>query len=236
LAAAINREFDYVKVSLSSLRAEGASSDQSAAIHEFVILAKGRLPQLGDVAYEVVEEMKGESLIGRRYEPPFSFMTGQSFDQTNAWKIWHADYVELGEEGTGAVHIAPAYGEDDMQLAKQNGVPIVHHVDESGRFKDWVTGFNCALVKPKDDDTGVDHKDTDIEILKSLQAASKIFKKENITHSYPHCWRCDTPLLNYATTSWFVNVPKIKDELVAVNNGVYWVPNHVHLQATSQSG
>ena len=227
LAAAINREFDYVKVSLSSLRAEGASSDQSAAIHEFVILAKGRLAQLGDVAYEVVEEMKGESLIGRRYEPPFSFMTGQSFDQTNAWKIWHADYVELGEEGTGAVHIAPAYGEDDMQLAKQNGVPIVHHVDESGRFKDWVTGFNCALVKPKDDDTGVDHKDTDIEILKSLQAASKIFKKENITHSYPHCWRCDTPLLNYATTSWFVNVPKIKDELVAVNNGVNWVPEHV---------
>ncbi len=228
LAAAINREFDYVKVSFSSLRAEGASSDQSAAIQEYVILAKGRLAQLGDVPYEVVEEIKGESLIGHRYQPPFSFLAGQSFDQANAWKIWHADYVELGEEGTGAVHIAPAYGEDDMQLAKQNGVPIVHHVDENGRFKDWVTGFNCALVKPKDDDTaGVDHKDTDIEILKSLQAAGKIFKKENITHSYPHCWRCDTPLLNYATTSWFVDVPKIKDELVAVNNGVHWVPEHV---------
>ncbi len=213
LAAAINREFDYVKVKVEN---------------EYLVIAKGRLAQLGDAAYEVVEEMKGESLIGRSYQPPFPFMAGQIFDQTNAWKIWHADYVELGEEGTGAVHIAPAYGEDDMQLAKANNVPIVHHVDESGRFKDWVTGFNCALVKPKDDDTsGVDHKDTDIEILKSLQAAVKIFKKENITHSYPHCWRCDTPLLNYATTSWFVNVPKIKDELVAVNNGVHWVPEHV---------
>ncbi len=213
LAAAINREFTYVKVQVES---------------EYLILAKGRLAQLGDVGYEVVEEMKGEVLIGRRYQPPFPFMAGQSFDQSNAWKIWHADYVELGEEGTGAVHIAPAYGEDDMQLAKANGVPIVHHVDENGRFKDWVTGFNCALVKPKDDDAaGVDHKDTDIEILKSLQAAGKIFKKENITHSYPHCWRCDTPLLNYATTSWFVNVPKIKDELVAANNQVHWVPEHV---------
>lgn len=217
LAAAINREFDYVKVAVTT---DGAT--------ENLIIAKGRLAQLGDTAYEVVEEMKGEALIGRSYQPPFPFLAGQTFDQTNAWKIWHADYVELGEEGTGAVHIAPAYGEDDMQLAKTNGVPIVHHVDESGRFKDWVTGFNCALVKPKDDDAaGVDHKDTDIEILKSLQAAGKIFKKENITHSYPHCWRCDTPLLNYATTSWFVNVPKIKDELVAVNNGVNWVPEHV---------
>jgi isoleucyl-tRNA synthetase len=213
LAAAINREFDYVKVKVEN---------------EYLIIAKGRLTQLGDVAYEIVDEMKGGALIGCSYQPPFPFMAGQNFDQTNTWKIWHADYVELGEEGTGAVHIAPAYGEDDMQLAKANGVPIVHHVDESGRFKDWVTGFNCALVKPKDDDTaGVDHKDTDIEILKSLQAAGKIFKKENITHSYPHCWRCDTPLLNYATTSWFVNVPEIKDKLVETNNAVNWVPDHV---------
>ncbi len=213
LAAAINREFDYVKVKVDT---------------EYLIIAKGRLVQFGDVPYEVVEEMKGEALIGRSYQPPFPFMAGQNFDKTNAWKIWHADYVELGEEGTGAVHIAPAYGDDDMQLAKANNIPIVHHVDENGRFKDWVAGFNCALVKPKDDDTaGVDHKDTDIEILKALQAAGKIFKKENITHSYPHCWRCDTPLLNYATTSWFVNVPKIKDELVAANNAVHWVPEHV---------
>ncbi|MFM2339573.1 MAG: hypothetical protein RLZZ360_209 [Candidatus Parcubacteria bacterium] len=242
LAAAINREFDYVKVKvLPKVDIGQLNGEYVSKSEEYVVLAKGILEKcyaekmsiqtfyaFGDHWLVPVETFSGDTLIGRSYQPPFPFMAGQSFDQTNAWKIWHADYVELGEEGTGAVHIAPAYGEDDMQLAKANNVPIVHHVDESGRFKDWVTGFNCALVKPKDDDTsGVDHKDTDIEILKFLQAAGKIFKKENITHSYPHCWRCDTPLLNYATTSWFVNVPKIKDELVAVNNGVHWVPEHV---------
>ncbi len=219
LAAAVNRDFEYVTVKIKS---EEMKND------EFFIIAKGRLAQLGAVSYEIIETMKGEVLVGKSYQPPFPFLIGQNFDQSNAWKIWHADYVEIGEEGTGAVHIAPAYGEDDMQLAKANNIPIVHHVDDSGRFKEWVTGFNCALVKPKDDDAvGIDHKDTDIEILKSLQVADKIFKKENITHSYPHCWRCDTPLLNYATTSWFVNVPKIKDELVAANNQVHWVPDHV---------
>lgn len=219
LAAAVNREFDYVKVKLRS------SDDRH---DDLFVIAKGRLAQLGDIAYEVVEEFKGEALLGRSYQPPFPYLNTENFDQTNAWKIWHADYVELGEEGTGAVHIAPAYGEDDMQLAKANGIPIIHHVDSDGHFMPFVGDFAGKLVKPKDDDSsGVDHKDADIEILKALQTAGKIFKKENITHSYPHCWRCDTPLLNYATTSWFVNVPKIKDQLVATNNSVKWVPEHV---------
>ena len=148
LAAAVNREFGYVQVSVKT-------ADKT----ENLILAKGRLAQLGDATYEIVNEMKGEALIGKSYEPPFAYLKAQPFDgKENAWKIWHADYVELGEEGTGAVHIAPAYGEDDMVLAKANGVPIVHHVDESGRFKDFVIDFAGELVKPKDDDaSGVDH-------------------------------------------------------------------------------
>lgn len=216
LAAAVHEEYEYVKVKES----EGDS---------FVILAKGRLAQLGEGEHEIVETMKGSELVGKKYEPPFPWLAEQDYEgKENAWQILHADYVELGEEGTGAVHIAPAYGEDDMVLAKEHGVPIVHHVDEAGHFKDFVKEFAGMLVKPKDDDeSGVDHKDADIEVLKSLQAAGKIFKKENITHSYPHCWRCDTPLLNYATTSWFVDVPKIKDQLVANNEAVHWVPEHV---------
>ena len=217
LAAAVNNDLEYVTVAVTT---EGAT--------EKFILAKGRLAQLGDISYEVVNEMKGSELVGRSYQPPFSYLNEEVVDQSTTWKIWHADYVELGEEGTGAVHIAPAYGDDDMKLAQANAVPIIHHVDTNGHFKEFVAGFNCALVKPKDDDAaGIDHKDTDIEILKTLQAVGKVFKKENITHSYPHCWRCDTPLLNYATTSWFVNVPKIKDELVAANQAVHWVPEHV---------
>jgi isoleucyl-tRNA synthetase len=216
LAAAVHNDIEYVKVKVEN---EG-----------FLILAKGRLAQLGDVAYEIVEEIKGSNLVGRSYQPPFDYLKKELADKYSdeEWKIYHADYVELGEEGTGVVHIAPAYGDDDMKLAQANNILIQHHVDTAGHFMDFVTDFAGRLVKPKDDDAaGVDHKDTDIEILKALQATGKIFKKENITHSYPHCWRCDTPLLNYATTSWFVNVPKIKDELVAANNAVHWVPEHV---------
>lgn len=228
LAAAVNRDFDYVKVALSSLREGEAGSETAEVIRDFVIMAKGRLAQLGDTKYEIVEEMKGESLLGKSYQPPFPYLKSENFNQTNAWKIWHADYVEIGEQGTGAVHIAPAYGEDDMVLAQANNIPIVHHVGYDGRFLPFVTDFAGQLVKPKDDDTsGVTHLDADIEIVKALKANGILFKKENITHSYPHCWRDDTPLLNYATTSWFVNVPKIKDELVAENNKVHWVPEYV---------
>jgi isoleucyl-tRNA synthetase len=252
LAAAVNQDFDYIKVAITPIppASDGNKPHRPEGGHigktEFVILAKGRLEQISNeplVHFEVQgDSFKGYDLLGKSYKPPFDFLWKMARpnedsvlpqvvnfpNNTDNWKIWHADYVELGEEGTGAVHIAPAYGEDDLQLALANGVDVIHHVDENGRFKEWIEGFNCALVKPKDDDTaGVDHKDTDIEILKSLQAAGKIFKKENITHSYPHCWRCDTPLLNYATTSWFVNVPQIKEKLVAANNAVHWVPEHV---------
>lgn len=214
MAAAVNQDLDYVKVKIDN---------------EFVILAKGRLEQLGEIKFEIIEEFKGSELVGKSYQPPFDYIQKLHVEGAeNAWKIYHADFVELGEEGTGGVHIAPAFGDDDMKLAQANNVPIVHHVDEAGHFKDFVTDFAGLLVKPKDDESaGVDHKDTDIKILRALQESGKILKKENITHSYPHCWRCESPLLNYATTSWFVNVPKIKDELVTANEKVNWVPEHV---------
>ncbi len=215
LMAAVNKEFEYSKVQLED------------GLH--VIVAKGREAQLEGVNYEIVETIKGTDLVGKHYQPPFPWMGEQAMEgKENAWTIRHADYVEIGEQGTGAVHIAPAYGDDDMKLAQEHGVPIVHHVDNTGHFKDWVTDFAGQLVKPKDDDeAGIGHMDADIEVLKNLQAKGAIFKKENITHSYPHCWRCDTPLLNYATTSWFVDVPSIKNQLVAENDKVNWVPEHV---------
>lgn len=218
MAAAVHREFVYAKVKIVI---EGKS--------EFLILAKGRLAQLGDTEYEIVEELKGDTLIGLSYEPPFAYFANEEFpDKENAWKIYHADYVELGEEGTGAVHLAPAYGEEDLILAQEKNIPIKHHVDYEGRFMDFVSDFKGLLVKPKDDEkSDVSHLDTDIEIVKALQASGKLFKKENITHSYPHCWRDDTPLLNYATTSWFVAVSKFKDKLVAANNKVKWVPEYI---------
>ena len=218
LAAAVHNEHEYVKVAV-----------ETEAGKEKVILAKGRLAQLGDLAHEVVETMKGSDLAGKKYQPPFPYLQNQDMEgKENAWTIYHADYVEIGEEGTGAVHLAPAFGEDDMKLAQSHGVPIFHHVDETGHFKDFITDFAGLLVKPKDDTAAeISHLETDIEIVKALKANGTLFKKENITHSYPHCWRCDTPLLNYATTSWFVDVPSIKEQLIAENNKVNWVPDHV---------
>lgn len=218
MAAAVHNDHEYVKVKVSTEEGD-----------EQVMLAKARLEQLGDVEYEVLTTCKGSELVGKTYEPPFSYWKEQEFENKgNAWTIYHADYVELGEEGTGAVHLAPAYGDEDMQLAKEHDIPIVHHVDSDGHFMEFVSDFKGQLVKPKDDDdAGVTHLDADIEIVKALKANGRLFKKENISHSYPHCWRCDTPLLNYATTSWFVDVPSIKDQLVKENSKVHWVPDHV---------
>lgn len=218
MAAAVHNDIEYVKV-------QCMLEDHP----ETVILAKERLAQLGMEQYEVLETMKGSDLVGRSYRPPFDVFADREIpNKENAWKIYHADYVELGEEGTGAVHLAPAYGEEDMELAKKQGVPVVHHVDTDGRFKDFVTHFAGQLVKPKDDEKAdVSHLDADIEVVKRLKDAGVLFRKENITHSYPHCWRCDTPLLNYATTSWFVRVTDLKDKLVLENNTVKWVPDHV---------
>lgn len=216
MAAAVNAEVTYAAV-----RVDG----------ELLIVAKENVELVfAGVEYELVhDDIKGSDLVGLTYEPPFAYFKDKDIDhKANAWQVYAADYVEVGTEGTGAVHLAPAYGEEDMELAKKHSIPIVHHVDYEGRFMDFVTDFAGQKVKPKDDDNaGVTHLDADIEIVKALKANSRLFKKENITHSYPHCWRDDTPLLNYATTSWFVNVPKIRDELVAANQQVHWVPEHI---------
>jgi isoleucyl-tRNA synthetase len=214
MAAAVHQDGEYAKVRVGD---------------ETVILAKSRLAQLGTEDYEVVEVMKGSDLVGHAYMPPFPYWQHKEFEgKDHAWKIYHADYVELEGEGTGAVHLAPAYGEEDMALARAEGIPIVHHVTPDGHFMDFVTDFAGLLVKPKDDDDAeITHLDTDIEVVKKLKENGTLFRKENITHSYPHCWRCDTPLLNYATTSWFVRVTDFKDALVAENNKVHWVPEYV---------
>ncbi|MEM9336606.1 MAG: class I tRNA ligase family protein [Patescibacteria group bacterium] len=217
-AAAVHEEYDYVKARVTN-----------DGVAEVVVLAKARLEQLDTDEYEIVSEFKGSTLVGKSYKPPFAYMDDQEFKgRDNAWKIYHAPYVELGEDGTGAVHLAPAYGEEDLLLAQREGIPVFHHVDYEGRFMNFVTDFAGQLVKPKDDDaSGVTHLDADIEIVRALKDSGTLFRKENIVHSYPHCWRDDTPLLNYATTSWFVEVTKFKDELVAANQKVNWVPEHV---------
>ena len=120
------------------------------------------------------------------------------------------------------MHIAPGFGEDDLRLSQENNIPFVQHVGTEGKFKKEVTDFAGQDVKPKGD-----HQKADIEIIKYLAGQGTLFAKEKIIHSYPHCWRCETPLLNYATSSWFVKVTDLKNRLVKENKKINWVPQAV---------
>lgn len=183
------------------------------------ILAKERLSEvMADKKYELVgESFKGSDLVGLTYTPPFPYFA----DWDNSFRVVSADFVTL-EEGTGIVHIAPGFGEDDYKLGQIEGIELLQHVSMDGRFTKEVTDFAGMEVKPKDNP-----QVTDIEIIKYLAAAGSLFAKKKIEHSYPHCWRCDTPLLNYATDSWYVRVSSFKDQLLANNEKINWQPDHI---------
>jgi isoleucyl-tRNA synthetase len=220
-AAAVNPDTEYVTVELAMDEKNGEWGGKR------FILAKSRTTAvLGDRDYKIVNEELGQSLVGRSYTPPFDyFIESDIAGKDKAWQVYPAPYVTT-EDGTGIVHIAPAFGIEDMELAEKYHIPLIHHVDLTGHFIKVVTDFAGRPVKPKDS-TEHDHTETDVEIIKWLAHHGKLFAKEKITHSYPHCWRCDTPLLNYATSSWFVSVTKFKDQLVAENKKIGWVPKEI---------
>jgi len=169
------------------------------------------------------EEIQGKELIGLSYTPLFNYYSNDKEleNRENGWKVYAGDFVTM-EEGTGIVHIAPAFGDDDYNLLRTHKLPFVQHVDGEGKFTSDVTDFAGQYVKPKDD-----HMKTDIEMIKYLAHNGGLFKKKKLIHSYPHCWRCDTPLLNYATSSWFIAVSQFKNELVEANKDINWVPKSI---------
>lgn len=185
---------------------------------------------------DIIREIKGSDLVGLSYEPLFDYYAKKEDleHRGNGWKIYAGDFVTT-EEGTGIVHIAPAFGEDDMLLAHQYKLPFVQHVSRSGRFLEFINSLSeedkiyfidkdgqGREVKPKRNP-----RETDEKVVEYMEKENKLFAKENYKHSYPHCWRCDTPLLNYASGSWFVEVTKIKDNLIKNNQGVNWVPGYI---------
>lgn len=209
VAIAVGNDIDYVTV-----ESEGSK----------YIVAKKLVEQVfADKEHKVVSEMKGSDLVGKAYKPLFDYYANDETleNRENGWKIYHADFIS-DEDGTGIAHQAPAFGEDDMLLGKVNNLPFVQHVDMSGHFKPEVTDFKGLNVKPKDN-----HMATDIEIIKWLAHNDKLFDKKKITHSYPHCWRCSTPLLNYATGSWFVAVEQMKSDLLEYAKDINWSPKHI---------
>jgi len=214
MAAAVNREAIYAELGIRN---------KESGKEEHIVVAKERIKDVvGDGEYKIIKEFKGEELVGKKYKPPFDYyLKADIKGKENAWKVYHAPYVST-EDGTGTVHLAPAFGEEDMELAQKEGIPLVHHVGLNGKFTKDVKDFAGMLVKPKDD-----HQKIDIEIIKNLAHRGLLFKKEKVTHSYPHCWRCDTPLLNYAASSWFVKVTAIKSLLMEENKKIRWVPKEI---------
>ncbi|ACA46012.1 isoleucine--tRNA ligase [Clostridium botulinum] len=196
VALAINKSYDYVEI---------LNND------EHYILAKELLGKVIEGEYEVVKEFKGEEIVGVEYEQLFKF----EVPEKKAFYVVHADYVTL-TDGTGIVHTAPAYGDDDSKTGKKYDLPLINLVDSEGKFVDSVEPWKGMFVKKADP-----------KILEYLKENGMLYKSEKFTHSYPHCWRCNTPLLYYPKDSWFVRMTSLRDDLVKNNNTINWYPDNI---------
>ncbi len=181
---------------------------------ERVILGAGAVEryakELGD--WTRVGDIKGSQLVGRRYEPLFPYFA----DRSNAFIVLAADFVEVGE-GTGVVHIAPGFGEEDLELGQAHGIDLVVPVDEAGRFTAEVSDY-----------AGQNVIEANREIIRDLKARrGVVVRHETYLHSYPHCWRTDTPLIYRAINAWYVKVSAFRDRMVELNKGITWIPEHI---------
>jgi isoleucyl-tRNA synthetase len=195
-------------------------SNQAAAVHPDVtyaevLVADERLVLAEALVATVLGEdarpertFPASELVGRTYAPPFPYIAG-------AHRVVAAPFVTT-EEGTGIVHIAPAFGEDDMQIARDNDLPTTNPVDRQGRFTDAIGPFAGRKVKEADPD-----------LVADLDRRGVLFRVETYRHAYPHCWRCGTPLIYYAKPSWYIRTTAVRDRLLEINAGINWYPEHV---------
>jgi len=190
VALAVNPDIDYVKIEVEN---------------NHYIMAKDRITDLYEEgSFKILESFKGDKLKGQEYERLFDFVPVDK----KAFYVIPGDFVTTSD-GTGIVHIAPAFGEDDYQAGKKYDLPIIRPVNKSGKFDDVVTDYKGKIVK-----------DADEQIIIDLKNQEKLIKKLKIEHSYPHCWRCDTPLLYYARESWYIKTSEYKDRLLANNDKI----------------
>ncbi|MDF2533490.1 MAG: isoleucyl-tRNA synthetase, partial [Clostridia bacterium] len=176
---------------------------------EVYYLEKNLAKRLLGEEFEVLEEMTGKDMEYMEYEQIMPFVNTDK----KAFFVTVADYVTT-EDGTGIVHTAPAFGEDDYQTGRRYNLPVLQPVNGEGKFT--ATPWEGQFVM-----------DADLDIIKWLAVEGKLFKKEKVDHNYPHCWRCKTPLLYYARPSWYIEMTKLKDQLIANNNTIEWYPDYV---------
>jgi isoleucyl-tRNA synthetase len=182
---------------------------------EYFIFAEERLSAYYRDAgeYEIIERKQGSELTGIEYEPLFPYFAGLAAE--GAFRSHAADYVST-EEGTGIVHIAPGFGEDDYEVLKDSGLPVICPIDEECRFNGEVSDYEGRFVK-----------DADKDIIRRLKEEGKLVKRENYLHSYPHCYRTKKPLIYRAISSWFVRIDRIKESMLGANAKIHWVPEHL---------
>lgn len=179
------------------------------------IIARNRLSHYykDESAYTLIDTVKGSMLAGLSYEPLFDYFSAMRGE--GAFRLFTADFVTT-EDGTGVVHVAPGFGEDDAALGVREGIPAVCPIDAECRFTDEVPDYKGRRVK-----------EADADIIRRLKEEHKLVHRATINHSYPHCWRCDDALIYRGISTWFVRVEAIKDRLVAANKEIHWVPDHL---------
>jgi isoleucyl-tRNA synthetase len=248
VALAVGRDIEYVRFTVSQ------STDERFQVGETYILAKEAITRLlgssegyaegsdsafsekggsviwsslythSSVSAENYSILLGKDLIGLSYEPLFDATIEAAAEEGNqgAWQVYAGDFVTT-EDGTGVVHIAPAFGEDDAELAREHALPTVHTVDLEGKMMKGFPGAGVAVKKKNDRNKGV----VDTQVLEDLRDRGLLFGEETYEHDYPHCWRCDTPLVYYAKASWFIAMSKLRDQLVENAERIDWVPEHI---------
>jgi len=199
-AVAVDPELTYVRA---------RSGDGRVAI-----VAEAPLERVLGPGTEVLERFPGAALEGARYEPPFDFITGTEYGP-KGHTVVPGDFVSA-EEGTGLVHTAIAFGEDDFRLGEQQGLNVINPVCTDGTYDERIGPYAGRWVK-----------DADPDLIEDLRQRGRLLRAETYEHSYPHCWRCGTPLLYYAKPSWFIATSRIKEHLLAANEAVNWYPEHV---------
>lgn len=185
---------------------------------EVLVLAQKRLEALDVDTYQVIKEVIGADLVGKQYEPLFILEGIDALEgNENLYKVWLAEFVSV-EDGSGVLHVAPAFGEDDLSLGQANNIPVLQTIDPSGKVKSGI-GYEEVV--------GMFFKKADKYIIEHLTKQSRVYAAETFTHTYPFCWRCETPLLYYAITSWFIKVSAIRDKLQATAEDINWTPDHI---------
>lgn len=197
VAIAIGPDIEYVKI-------------KTADRERPFVLAQNRL-NIVEGEYTLLEHFKGSDLLGIQYTPLFENIAFEG----KAHVTIAGDFVST-EDGSGLVHIAPAFGEDDYRVAKENNLAMINTVNDSGCFDSQVPELEGRFVK-----------DADVDIIVMLKKAGKLFKSQKIEHSYPHCWRCQNPLLYYARDAWYIRMTDLKEDLIRINKEVNWVPESI---------